>query len=196
MENALLVGLSRQMVLGRAMDVVANNIANMNTTGFKADNAMFEEYLMPVARENRFSPADQRVSFVNDRGAWHNLSGGALQQTGNPLDIAIDGDAFIAVQTAAGERYTRSGALKINSAGVIVTALQAAMQNVPLVMPVFISKWGEATPVLASSSTNGIPPHYLKQNQGAEPWRTFINGDGSINVPRAPGSSWGPPRNW
>jgi hypothetical protein len=81
-------------------------------------------------------------------------------------------------------------------AGVIVTALQAAMQNVPLVMPVFISKWGEATPVLASSSTNGIPPHYLKQNQGAEPWRTFINGDGSINVPRAPGSSWGPPRNW
>ena len=81
-------------------------------------------------------------------------------------------------------------------AGAIVTALQAAMQNVPLVMPVFISKSGEVTPALAPSSTNGIPPHYLKQNQGAEPWRAFINGDGSINTPRAPSSSWGPPRNW
>jgi hypothetical protein len=58
-------------------------------------------------------------------------------------------------------------------AGAIVTALQAALQNVPLVMPVFISKSGEVTPALASSSTNGIPPHYLKQNQGAEPWRGF-----------------------
>jgi hypothetical protein len=81
-------------------------------------------------------------------------------------------------------------------AGAIVTALQVALQNVPLVMPVFISKSGEATPALTSSSTNGIPPHYLKQNQGAEPWRAFINGDGSINAPRAPSSSWGPPRNW
>jgi flagellar basal-body rod protein FlgF len=122
MENALLIGLSRQMVLGRAMDVVANNIANMNTTGFKADNAMFEEYLMPVARENRFSPPDQKVSFVNDRGAWHNLSGGALQQTGNPLDVAINGDGFLVVQTAGGERYTRNGALQINGQGQLATS--------------------------------------------------------------------------
>ena len=50
MENALLVGLSRQMALGRELEVVANNIANINTTGFKADNSLFEEFLMPVAR--------------------------------------------------------------------------------------------------------------------------------------------------
>ena len=122
MENALLIGLSRQMVLGRSMDVVANNIANMNTTGFKADNALFEEYLMPVARENRFSPADRMVSFVNDSGAWHNLSSGPLQNTGNPLDIAINGDGYLVVQTTAGERYTRNGALQINGQGQLATA--------------------------------------------------------------------------
>ena len=45
MENTLLVGLSRQMTLERQMDVVANNVANINTTGFKADRSLFEEYL-------------------------------------------------------------------------------------------------------------------------------------------------------
>jgi flagellar basal-body rod protein FlgF len=47
MENPLLIGLSRQMVLERQMDVVANNVANVNTNGFKADNSLFEQYLIP-----------------------------------------------------------------------------------------------------------------------------------------------------
>ena len=99
MENALLVGLSRQMVLERELDVVANNIANLNTTGFKADNSMFEEFLMPVARENRFKTPDRQMGFVNDRGTWHDFRAGSVQQTGNPLDVAIDGNAFLVVQT-------------------------------------------------------------------------------------------------
>lgn len=122
MENTLLVGLSRQMVLARELDVVANNIANLNTTGFKADNSVFEEFLMPGARENRFVGADRVVSFVNDRGTWHNLSQGGIQQTGNPLDVAIDGDAYLVVQTARGERYTRNGALQINAQGQLTTS--------------------------------------------------------------------------
>jgi flagellar basal-body rod protein FlgF len=121
MENALLVGLSRQMVLERQLDVVANNVANMNTTGFKADNSMFEEYLMPVARENRFQPADRAVDFVNDRGTWRDTRAGAIQHTGNPLDVAINGDGYIAVQTPAGQRYTRNGSLQINAQGQLVT---------------------------------------------------------------------------
>jgi flagellar basal-body rod protein FlgF len=121
MENALLVGLSRQMVLERQLDVVANNVANMNTTGFKADNSMFEQYLMPVARENRFKPSDRQVDFVNDGGSWRNLRAGAIQQTGNPLDVAINGDGYIVVQTPAGERYTRNGSLQINAQGQLVT---------------------------------------------------------------------------
>jgi len=121
MENALLVGLSRQMVLERQLDVVANNVANMNTTGFKADNSMFEQYLMPVARENRFQPSDRTVDFVNDRGTWRSLSQGAIQHTGNPLDVAINGDGYLSVQTAGGVRYTRNGSLQINAQGQLVT---------------------------------------------------------------------------
>src|SRR3979490_885845 len=122
MENALLVGLSRQMVLGRQLDVVANNIANLNTTGFKSDNSIVEQLRMPVARENRFKTPDRQMGFVNDRGTWHDFRGGSVQQTGNPLDVAIDGKAFLVVQTPAGERYTPNGAMQINAQGQLVTA--------------------------------------------------------------------------
>ena len=66
MENASLVGLSRQIALQRELDVVANNVANLNTTGFKADNVVFHEHLMPVARANAFRGIDRQVSFVQE----------------------------------------------------------------------------------------------------------------------------------
>ncbi len=119
MQNALLVGLSRQVALSREIDVIANNIANINTTGYKADGSLFEEYLSSHAR-----PASNRgrISFVQDRGTWHDLSTGAIEQTGNALNVAIDGKGFLVVQTARGERYTRNGALQINANGELVTS--------------------------------------------------------------------------
>lgn len=122
MENTLLVGLSRQVTLERQLDVVANNVANINTTGFKADRSLFEEYLRSPAHEDNFMPADRRVSFVHDRATFHDFAAGPSEQTKNPLDIAIDGKAFLVVQTAAGERYTRDGGLQINNQGQLVTA--------------------------------------------------------------------------
>jgi flagellar basal-body rod protein FlgF len=122
MENALLVGLSRQMVLERQMDVVANNVANVNTTGYKADRSMFQEYLASGAHEDNFPAADRRVSYVQDRATFHDFSQGAVEETKNPLDVAIDGKGFLVVQTPAGERYTRDGALQINNQGQLVTA--------------------------------------------------------------------------
>ena len=135
MENASLVGLSRQIALARELDVVANNIANLNTTGFKADNVVFHEHLMPVARANAFRGNDRQVSFVQDRATWLDLAQGPVQQTGNPLDIAISGDAFLTVQTPRGERFTRNGALQINSTGQLVTSegLQVVGENGPIV---------------------------------------------------------------
>ncbi len=117
MQNALLIGLSRQVALSRELDVVANNIANMNTTGFKADGSLFEEYLNSAARA-----ADTRVSFVRDRATWIDMSAGAIERTGNALDVAINGDGFFAVQTQQGVRYTRNGSLQINPSGQLVTA--------------------------------------------------------------------------
>jgi flagellar basal-body rod protein FlgF len=121
MENALLVGLSRQTVLERQLDVLANNIANVNTNGFKADESLFEEYLNSGAHEDNFKGVDRRVSYVQDRGTFHNLSQGAAQETNNPLDVAIDGAGFLTVQTQGGERYTRDGNLQINNVGQLVT---------------------------------------------------------------------------
>ena len=122
MENALLIGLSRQTILERQLDVVANNIANVNTTGYKADSSLFEEYLMPGAHEDNFVGADRRVSFVQDRGTFRDFSQGSAEQTKNPLDVAIDGSAFLVVQTPAGERYTRDGGMQRNNQGQLVTA--------------------------------------------------------------------------
>ncbi|MGO3933900.1 flagellar basal-body rod protein FlgF [Rhodopseudomonas pseudopalustris] len=122
MENASLIGLSRQMTLRRHMDVVANNMANMNTAGFKAERMRFEEYLSPGAREDNFVGRDRRISYVHDRATFHDFSSGPLEQTKAPLDVAIDGNAFFVVQTAAGERYTRDGSFQINNLGQLVTA--------------------------------------------------------------------------
>jgi flagellar basal-body rod protein FlgF len=122
MENALLVGLSRQMTLERQMDVVANNVANVNTNGFKADRSLFEEYLKSGAHEDNFGGSDRRVSFVQDRASFHDFAAGNTEQTKNPLDVSIDGRGFLAVRTPAGERYTRDGGLQINNLGQLVTA--------------------------------------------------------------------------
>ena len=122
MENALLIGLSRQMVLERQMDVVANNVANVNTNGYKADKSLFEEYLNSGAHEDNFVGRDRKVSYVQDRGTFKDFTQGPAEQTRNPLDVAIDGGGFLVVQTPAGERYTRDGGLQINNQGQLVTA--------------------------------------------------------------------------
>ncbi|CCE11758.1 putative flagellar basal-body rod protein (flgF or flgG) [Bradyrhizobium sp. STM 3843] len=122
MENALLVGLSRQMVLERQLDVVANNVANVNSNGFKADQQLFEEYLTSGAHEDNFRGADRRVSYVQDRGTYRDFTQGPLERTGNAFDVAVVGAGFLTVQTANGERYTRDGAMHMNNIGQLVTA--------------------------------------------------------------------------
>jgi flagellar basal-body rod protein FlgF len=136
MENALLVGLSRQVALSRELDVVANNIANINTNGFKADGAVFEEFIGKVARSGNMEGRDNRVSFVRDRATWIDMSQGTIERTGNPLDVAIVGKGFLAVQTPNGERYTRNGALQVNNIGQLVTSegYQVLGESGPIVL--------------------------------------------------------------
>jgi flagellar basal-body rod protein FlgF len=122
MENALLIGLSRQLSLAREADVIANNVANVTTSGFKSRSHSFAEYMAPMARADAFPRGAQLVSYVLDRGVGLNTTQGAIEMTGNPLDVAIRGDGFFVVQTAAGERYTRDGAFSLNASGELVTA--------------------------------------------------------------------------
>jgi flagellar basal-body rod protein FlgF/flagellar basal-body rod protein FlgG len=111
------------MTLERQVDVVANNVANVNTNGFKADRSLFEEYLRSPAHEDNFLRSDRRVSFVQDRASFHEFTAGNTEQTKNPLDVSIDGNALFVVQTPAGERYTRDGGFQINNQGQLVTAV-------------------------------------------------------------------------
>lgn len=103
------------------MDVIANNMANINTTGFKNEAVLFEEYVMPVARHPDFALPDQPLSYTQDWATVHDFADGAIMQTGNTFDLALEGDGFLTVQTPFGERYTRNGELKLNSDGILVT---------------------------------------------------------------------------
>ncbi len=120
--NNFLIALSWQAAMRRELEVVANNVANLSTNGYKNDHAQFSEFMMPGASAEQFSGPDRRISFVQDRGTWHDFGQGPFQQTGGPLDTAIDGEGFFVVQTPRGERYTRNGAFQLNNAGELVTS--------------------------------------------------------------------------
>ncbi|MEI2383873.1 flagellar basal-body rod protein FlgF [Breoghania sp. JC706] len=122
MENAELIGLTRQTALKRQLAVIANNLANLNTSGFKNEKLLYEEYQMPVARMSEFPRRmDRPLSYVQDFSSFRDMSGGEIRVTGNPLDVAINGDGFFAVETPEGERYTRAGNFQINGNGELVT---------------------------------------------------------------------------
>lgn len=114
MENSLYITLSRQEALRRQLDVVSNNVANMNTTGFKSQRMLFLEYL------ERPDKQGDRMSFVQDYGLQRNLEAGPLTVTNNELDVALRGDGYFAVETLSGPRYTRGGALQLNNNREIV----------------------------------------------------------------------------
>lgn len=122
MENALLIGLSRQVALSRELDVIANNVANVGTAGFKGRSLRFEEYLAPEASADAFQTRDRRLSYVLDKNQGLDMSAGPIERTGRDLDVALRGTGLFAVQTPQGERYTRNGAFEINAAGELVTS--------------------------------------------------------------------------
>lgn len=107
------VALSGQLARERQMEVLANNIANLSTTAFKGEQMVFAE-LLTDANGNR-------AAYVQDAGTARDWSQGPLTQTGNPLDVALQGAGFLEVQTAQGIRYTRDGRLKLDTEGQLVT---------------------------------------------------------------------------
>jgi len=117
MENSLYIGLSKQMVLQNNMDTIANNIANMNTTGYRQQNLLFEEYL--DKERGDFYP----MSFVYDRGQYESTAAGSVSQTGNPLDVSLDGPGFLGVQDPGGKTaYSRAGNFQMDAGGRLLNA--------------------------------------------------------------------------
>jgi len=128
MDNSLLVSLSHQLAAYRSMDVIANNIANASTPGFKRETAKFEEFVTYV-RPSETQTGPQALSFVKDAGIVRDLGQGELNSTGATLDFAINGKGFFAVQTPAGMRYTRDGHFSLNQDGQLVTSDGYAVQG-------------------------------------------------------------------
>jgi len=129
MENVLLIGLSRQMTLRRELDVIANNVANAQTNGFKRRLSDSREFKMPVASDDTFRRgSDRHVSFVVEKGTPLDPSIGKIEPTNNPMDVTISGNnTFFVVQTPQGERYTRNGATMLNAQGQLVNSDGHAM---------------------------------------------------------------------
>ena len=114
MDNSIYITLSRQMALFRDMEVTANNIANADTPGYNAEKLMFSDYLV--------KDADQRQSaYANDPASYRDTANGSIKNTNNPLDLAINGDAYFQVQTPLGVRYTRAGNFQIDAEGILMT---------------------------------------------------------------------------
>lgn len=119
MENTSYIALSRQMGLWRQLEVVANNMANANTPGFKSEQMMFREHLMDTRSTDR--AVGTKLSFVQDFGTVRDTREGTLSKTDNNLDFAIHGDGWFQVESEAGMRYTRNGHFRLDESGMIVT---------------------------------------------------------------------------
>jgi flagellar basal-body rod protein FlgF len=132
MDPTTYVALAAQVALQKELETVANNVANANTAGFKADRSFFESYLEPL------SGPGGGVSFVEDAATYVDQSSGPIEVTGNPLDIALDGDGFLAVATPQGTEYTRNGHLRVGPDGTLVDAAGRSLLGVdgaPIQMP-------------------------------------------------------------
>lgn len=116
MDNGLYTTLNRQSGLMQEMQVVANNIANMSTTGFRREGVIFAEHVADLKGE------EPSLSMATAEGRAVNLSQGVLQQTSGRFDLAIEGEGFFQVQTPDGNQLTRAGAFTPSPEGVLVTA--------------------------------------------------------------------------
>jgi flagellar basal-body rod protein FlgF len=122
MENPSYIALSQQMALRRQMDVIANNLANVATPSYKADRIMFAELVAGQAPYPATGVTRSKLSFVNETGMLRDVSDGTMIQTGNSLDLAINGPGYFVVETPAGPRYTRQGGFRLDNDGRIVTS--------------------------------------------------------------------------
>lgn len=133
MENSIYIGISRQMALRSDMNVIANNVANMNTTGYRGQNLLFREFISdPRGQENE-------LSFVQDFGQYNATSPGPMKQTGNPLDVALTGNGFFAIEGPGGEAYSRAGEFTRRADGTLITPRGYAVSGLnggPIVIPV------------------------------------------------------------
>ncbi|MDU6374051.1 MAG: flagellar hook-basal body complex protein [Bradyrhizobium sp.] len=100
--ESTLISLSRLMALQRRLDVAANNVANSQTTGYRAQQLSFQEHLKPEKKQEIGEKPERPLSLVDAALPFTSAASGAFRSTGNPLDLAINGNAYFAIQTNQG----------------------------------------------------------------------------------------------
>lgn len=126
----MFVAASGALASQKRLDTIANNLANVNTPGFKNDKLVFESYLNKqktqaagVSSMKNPNPAHMRqAEYVSPAEQYTDFSQGPVRVTDSPLDIALQGDGFITVMTYEGERYTRNGTMQVGPNGELVTS--------------------------------------------------------------------------
>ncbi len=114
MDSSVYIVLSRQLAQFQDMEMTSNNIANANTTGYNAQKLVFAQYLSENGKTG------QKDAYADAPYSYRDTTAGALQNTGNPLDLAISGNGYFQVETPLGTRYTKAGAFQVDAQGTLV----------------------------------------------------------------------------
>jgi flagellar basal-body rod protein FlgF len=122
MQNGLYVALSAQVALQRRLETIASNVANMNTPGYRADGVSFEAQLAKAG--------DNRLAYVSPGAGFISRRSGAIVETGNPLDAAIQGEGWFAINSGGATVYTRDGRMRVSDTGALETLNGAAVLDV------------------------------------------------------------------
>lgn len=135
MSKGMYTAVSGAIAQSARLDTIANNLANANTTAFKKDRQVFNEYLtahekmpntmevprIPASIESFYDMNGGDKSYVDSAGTYTNFSQGALKSTGSPLDVAIEGKGFFEILSPQGVRWTRNGSFQMDGNGRLVT---------------------------------------------------------------------------
>ncbi|MEK9627792.1 MAG: flagellar basal-body rod protein FlgF [Nitrospinota bacterium] len=130
MHESIFIAASAGLKQSRKMDVIAQNLANVNNTGYKRDGLVFKEMMPPfppdegqeAAKNVLLEPeqSNKNVSYVGITDSYTDFSVGVVKETGGPLDLALDGEGFFKVQTPEGPRFTRNGNFRLNTLNQLV----------------------------------------------------------------------------
>ncbi len=138
MENPSYIAMSLMTGLHRQMDVLANNMANTSTPGYQGDQLAFRTLLSARAGSPQIDGPGRKAAFVAENGTLRDTRPGPMERTGNPLDVAIAGPGYFAVQTDDGVRYTRHGSFRPDSQGRLTMgngALVLGAGGAPITIP-------------------------------------------------------------
>jgi flagellar basal-body rod protein FlgF len=136
MDSGYYAAMTGLVARTQALDIAATNLANASTPGYRAEQEYFRSVLLgPDAQDSQLGQTVNNFGLLG--GDRLNLGQGAIQQTGNPLDLAVEGEGFFQVQTANGLRYTRDGGFHRTPQGQLVTeagdsVLSSTGQKIPI----------------------------------------------------------------